>query len=30
MGASQRAERESPAIIKNNQRLEQEVRVAAG
>ena len=30
MGASQQAERESPAIIKNNQRLEQEVHVAAG
>ena len=30
MGASQKAEGENPAIIKNNQRLEQEVRVAAG
>ena len=30
LGASQRAERENPAIIKNDQRLEQEVRVAAG
>ena len=30
MGASQRAERENPAIIKNDQWLEQEVRVAAG
>ena len=30
MGASQRAERENPAIIKNDQQLEQEVWVAAG
>ena len=30
VGASQRAERENPAIIKNDQRLEQEVRVTAG
>ena len=30
MGTSQRAERENPAIIKNDQRLEQEVRVTAG
>ena len=30
MGASQRAERENPAIIKNDQRLEQEVQVATG
>ena len=30
VGASQRAERENPAIIKNNQQLEQEVQVAAG
>ena len=30
MGASHRAERENPAIIKNDQWLEQEVRVAAG
>ena len=30
MGASQRAERENPAIIENNQQLEQEVGVAAG
>ena len=30
MGASQRAERENPAIIKNDQQLEQEVRVTAG
>ena len=29
VGTSQRAERESPAIIKNNQRLEQEVHVTA-
>ena len=29
VGASQRAERESPAIIENNQQLEQEVHVAA-
>ena len=29
MGVSQRAEKESPAIIKNSQCLEQEVRVAA-
>ena len=27
MGASQRAERENPAIIKNDQQLEQEVQV---
>ena len=30
MGASQRAERENPAIIENDQRLEQEVQVTAG
>ena len=30
MGASQRAERENQAIIKNDQWLEQEVRVATG
>ena len=30
MGASQRAEKENPAIIENDQQLEQEVRVAAG
>ena len=30
VGASQRAERENPAIIKNDQQLEQEVQVAAG
>ena len=30
VGASQQVERESPAIIKSNQQLEQEVRVAAG
>ena len=30
MGALQRAERENPAIIENNQQLEQEVQVAAG
>ena len=30
IGVSQRAERERPAIIENEQRLEQEVRVAAG
>ena len=30
VGASQRAERENPAIIKNNQQLEQEVQVATG
>ena len=30
MGASHRAERENPAIIKNDQQLEQEVSVAAG
>ena len=30
MGASQRAERENPAIIKNNQQLEQEVHVTTG
>ena len=29
IGTSQQAERESPAIIENNQRLEQEVRVTA-
>ena len=28
MGASQQAEKESPAIIKNNQHLEEEVHVA--
>ena len=30
MSASQRAERENPAIIKNDQQLEQEVQVATG
>ena len=30
MGALQRAERENPAIIENDQQLEQEVHVAAG
>ena len=30
MGASQRAERENPAIIKNDQQLEQEVQVTTG
>ena len=30
MGASQRAERENPAIIENDQQLEQEVQVATG
>ena len=30
IGTSQRVERESPAIIENNQQLEQEVRVTAG
>ena len=30
MGASQRAERENPAIIKNDQQLEQEVQVVTG
>ena len=30
MGASQRAEREKPDIIKNDQQLEQEVQVATG
>ena len=30
VGTSQQAERERPAIIKNNQHLEQEVRVATG
>ena len=30
MGTSQRAERENPAIIKNDQQLEQEVRVTTG
>ena len=30
VGASQRAERENPAIIENDQQLEQEVRVATG
>ena len=30
MGASQRAEKENPAVIENDQQLEQEVRVAAG
>ena len=30
MGASQRAERENPAIIKNDQQLEPEVQVATG
>ena len=30
MGAFQRAERENPAIIENDQQLEQKVQVAAG
>ena len=30
MGASQRAERENPIVIKNDQQLEQEVQVTAG
>ena len=30
MGALQRAERENPAVIENDQQLEQEVQVAAG
>ena len=30
MGTSQRAERENPAIIKSDQKLEQEVWVATG
>ena len=30
MGALQRAEKENPAIIENDQQLEQEVRVATG
>ena len=30
MGASQRTERENPAIIENNQQLEKEVQVTAG
>ena len=30
MGASQRAERENPAIVKNDQQLEEEVHVTAG
>ena len=30
VGASQRTKRENPAIIKNDQRLEQEVRVTTG
>ena len=30
VGASQRAERENPAIIENDQQLEQEVQVTAG
>ena len=30
MGALQRAERENPAIIENDQQLEQEVHVATG
>ena len=30
MGTSQRAEGENPAIIKNDQQLEQEVQVAVG
>ena len=30
VGASQQAEKESPAIIENNRRLEEEVHVAAG
>ena len=30
VGTSQRAERENPAIIKNDQQLEQEMQVATG
>ena len=30
LGTSQRAERENPTLIKNDQQLEQEVQVAAG
>ena len=30
VGASQRAERDNPAMIKNNQQLEKEVRVTTG
>ena len=30
LGASQRAEKENPAVIKNDQQLEQEVQAAAG
>ena len=30
MGALERAEKENPAIIENDQQLEQEVHVAAG
>ena len=30
VGAFQRAERENPAMIENDQQLEQEVQVAAG
>ena len=30
VGALQRAEKENPAIIENDQQLEQEVRVTAG
>ena len=30
VGTSQRVERENPAVIKNDQQLEQEVQVAAG
>ena len=30
VGASQRAEKENPAIVENDQQLEQEVRVTAG
>ena len=30
MGALERAENENPAIIENDQQLEQEVHVAAG
>ena len=30
VGASQRVERENPAMIENNRQLEQEVQVATG
>ena len=30
LGALQRAEKENPAIVKNDQQLEQEVHVATG